>query len=262
MAGGRFNVNEYVPVQERINLFWQEHPNGSIKTKLEDKVLDPQGGILEVVFSAIADTGVDPGTEVRAICTGWGSESRADFPAAFIEKAETKAIGRALSNLGYAKSSEDRPSREEMDSAHRRQSASSPPPQRQQSSTAPAPSKSSNGRNQESDEEKSEFLGLRLSMEKQREIWNDGILAANEATGEDSVAGWRRLASYARWAYGQDKLQLWRFVELLLSAPTEQILKGIFDLTRQEGITAESVVIAVDKRSGELRDAAQPANNA
>src|SRR3989442_13876402 len=37
----------------------------------------------------------------RGSATGYGSETERDFPAGWVEKAETKAIGRALGALGF-----------------------------------------------------------------------------------------------------------------------------------------------------------------
>ena len=79
---------EYLEVKWR--LFWlrSEHPDAVIETKLIRE------GENDAVFRArisIPDGGA---------ATGWGSETRNDFRD-FLEKAETKAIGRALAALGY-----------------------------------------------------------------------------------------------------------------------------------------------------------------
>jgi hypothetical protein len=85
------NINgrgEYLEVKWR--LFWlrNEHPDAAIETELV-QISDQ-----DAVFKArviIPDGGS---------ATGWGSESLNDFRD-FVEKAETKAIGRALAALGY-----------------------------------------------------------------------------------------------------------------------------------------------------------------
>lgn len=81
----------YLQVMWRLVWFREEHPMWNIDTKLEH--YDPQGN--HAIFSAkIYD---ENGIQKSA---GYGSESIKDFKD-FIEKAETKAIGRALAMLGY-----------------------------------------------------------------------------------------------------------------------------------------------------------------
>lgn len=93
-----FNPNEhlmdlkgkqYLQVMWRLVWFRDEKPLWSIDTKLE------QLSDTHAVFSAkIYD---ENGVQKSA---GYGSESVKDFRD-FIEKAETKAVGRALAMLGY-----------------------------------------------------------------------------------------------------------------------------------------------------------------
>ena len=93
-----FNPNEhlmdlkgkkYLQVMWRLVWFREEHPTWCIDTKMEH-LTDKQA-----VFSAkIYD---ELGVQKSA---GYGSESVNDFRD-FIEKAETKAVGRALAMLGY-----------------------------------------------------------------------------------------------------------------------------------------------------------------
>jgi hypothetical protein len=93
-----FNPNEhmmdlkgkkYLQVMWRLVWFREEKPLWSIDTKLEQLTEN------HAVFSAkIYD---ENGVQKSA---GYGSESVKDFHD-FIEKAETKAVGRALAMLGY-----------------------------------------------------------------------------------------------------------------------------------------------------------------
>lgn len=93
-----FNPNEhlmdlkgkaYLQVMWRLVWFREEKPNWCIDTKLESLTEN------HAVFSAkIYD---ENGSQKAA---GYGSESIKDFKD-FIEKAETKAVGRALAMLGY-----------------------------------------------------------------------------------------------------------------------------------------------------------------
>lgn len=80
---------QYLQVMWRLVWFREEKPLWSIDTKLE------QLSDTHAVFSAkIYD---ENGVQKSA---GYGSESVKDFRD-FIEKAETKAVGRALAMLGY-----------------------------------------------------------------------------------------------------------------------------------------------------------------
>lgn len=84
----KLNGRDYLEVKWRLLWLRTEHPEAAIATelvRLEDglalfraKVTIPGGGE----------------------ATGWGSETKDDF-GDYIEKAETKALGRALAALGY-----------------------------------------------------------------------------------------------------------------------------------------------------------------
>lgn len=79
---------EYLEVKWRLLWLRTEHPDAEIETemvRLEER---------DCIFRARVSI---PG---GGMATGWGSESAGDFRD-FIEKAETKAIGRALAALGY-----------------------------------------------------------------------------------------------------------------------------------------------------------------
>lgn len=80
---------DYLQVAHRVVWFRQERPNWSIQTL----ILQRDENSCLVRAEIFDDTG-------RSIQTSHGFESKADFKD-FIEKSETKAIGRALANLGY-----------------------------------------------------------------------------------------------------------------------------------------------------------------
>lgn len=84
----RISGADYLEVKWRLVWFRNENPNGNIHTDLvshEDNT---------AVFRARVEI-PDAGS-----ATGWGSESASDF-GDYVEKAETKALGRALAALGY-----------------------------------------------------------------------------------------------------------------------------------------------------------------
>ena len=94
-----FNPNEhitklkgkdYLEVKWRLAWFRDQRPHGQIHTSMLH--IDFERGV--ALFKAVIDDGEG------GIGEGHGSESLKDF-GDYVEKAETKAIGRALASLGY-----------------------------------------------------------------------------------------------------------------------------------------------------------------
>jgi hypothetical protein len=79
---------DYLEVKWRLLWLRTEHPDAAIETEL----VKHDGGL--ALFRARVSV---PG---GGTATGWGSETADDF-GDFIEKAETKALGRALAALGF-----------------------------------------------------------------------------------------------------------------------------------------------------------------
>lgn len=104
--------DDYAPVAERLRLFYEQHPRGSILTQLVSK----HDGEITFVAYAYRDA-----HDRRPGATGWASERIGDGDVnavACLENTETSAIGRALANLGFT-ASRQRPSAEEMQKAAR-----------------------------------------------------------------------------------------------------------------------------------------------
>jgi hypothetical protein len=81
-------TQDYLPVAARVAWFRDEHPDGEI-------VIEAHTLTAEIaIFKARAAI---PG---GGSAEGWGTETPQDFRD-YIEKASTKALGRALINLGY-----------------------------------------------------------------------------------------------------------------------------------------------------------------
>ena len=102
----RIDIDEYVPVAERIRAFYERHPEGSI----EAEMVRLDGDL--VIFRAQVRRGPDDAHPT----TGWAYEREGRShvnSTSFIENCETSAIGRALANLNFAGAR--RPSREEME---------------------------------------------------------------------------------------------------------------------------------------------------
>lgn len=81
----------YLPVAARIIWFRRDYPQGTIETSIVS--IDEKEG--SAIYRARITTGAG------GVAEGTGDETRKDFPAGWIGKAETKAIGRALGFLGY-----------------------------------------------------------------------------------------------------------------------------------------------------------------
>ena len=82
------NGRDYLEVKWRLLWLRTEHPDAVIETELVK-----HGGGLALFRARVAVPG-------SGVATGWGSETADDF-GEYIEKAETKALGRALAALGY-----------------------------------------------------------------------------------------------------------------------------------------------------------------
>jgi hypothetical protein len=85
MKGGA----EYLDVKWRLVWLRQEHPDAEIETR----ALEHEPGKWAAFIARVALPG-------QGSATGHGSETAADFRD-YYEKAETKALGRALAALGY-----------------------------------------------------------------------------------------------------------------------------------------------------------------
>ena len=82
---------EYLPVAWRLVWFREENPGWSIASDMVQFDCDAGHAVFR---SEIRDE------SGRVVSTGYGSESIKDFRD-YLEKAETKAVGRALAMLGY-----------------------------------------------------------------------------------------------------------------------------------------------------------------
>lgn len=112
-GGNKINLADYVDVAERIQRFYEKHPEGSIQTEM----VRLDGDLVVFRASVYRDRG-DP-----VPTTGWAYEREgAGYvnKTSFIENCETSAIGRALANMGFAvRAGEPRPTRQEMEKVQR-----------------------------------------------------------------------------------------------------------------------------------------------
>jgi hypothetical protein len=104
-----FDLESYATVQERIAQFYQDFPDGSIRTFMVFR----DGP--EVIFEARVYR--NPEEAVMGVYTsGFAREIEGKTPVnktSHVENCESSAAGRALANLGYATDAR-RPSRSEM----------------------------------------------------------------------------------------------------------------------------------------------------
>jgi hypothetical protein len=94
MAGGNFNLNDYVQVNERIEKFYDKYPDGSIQTEI---VSNANG---EIIIKAYAYKN----QEDKHPTTGHAMEKEGSSfinKTSHIENCETSAVGRALAMMGF-----------------------------------------------------------------------------------------------------------------------------------------------------------------
>lgn len=108
----RFNLDDYEPVEDRLRLFWADHPTGRVLTELVDHG-DDWWIVRAEVWRGTEDTLPAATGIAHEVVTVKGVNA-----TSAVENCETSAIGRALANLNYAAKGK-RPSREEMAKANR-----------------------------------------------------------------------------------------------------------------------------------------------
>lgn len=107
-----FNLQDYETVEERLEKFWKQYPDGRIETELIEA-----SGTRFIVLARLYRTEAD----ARYWTSGLAYENiteRGVNSTNALENCETSAIGRALANAGFATKGK-RPSREEMSKASR-----------------------------------------------------------------------------------------------------------------------------------------------
>lgn len=105
-------LDDYEPVEDRLEKFWADHPNGRIITEIV--AWDSSSYIVKATVWR-------EDTEDNPAATGLAQETVTATgvnKTSALENCETSAIGRALANLGYAAKGK-RASREEMEKATR-----------------------------------------------------------------------------------------------------------------------------------------------
>lgn len=107
-----YNLENYEPVDARLDAFWSKYPNGRITTNVLEKT-ETSILIQAMIYRDAADA--------QPVTTGLAEEIKGSSPVnrvSWVENCETSAIGRALANFNFAAKGK-RPSREEMEKVER-----------------------------------------------------------------------------------------------------------------------------------------------
>ena len=107
----KFNLDDYELVEDRIEKFWKDNPDGKIHTNIVENLEDGTMVIIHASIYEHKDDAEPKATGIAQETKGQGGFANAD---AWMENCETSAIGRALANWKYQGSTKPRPSREEM----------------------------------------------------------------------------------------------------------------------------------------------------
>ena len=109
-----YNLDNYEPVEARLERFWEKYPNGRTHTA----VLEKTETSIMIIASIFADR-----NDMNPIATGIAEEIKSTSGVnrdAWVENCETSALGRSLANGGFAAKGAKRPSKEEMEKVERR----------------------------------------------------------------------------------------------------------------------------------------------
>jgi hypothetical protein len=139
-GGSRDRFEDYVPVAERLEKFYERFPDGRITTQIVEHNLESGFVLMRAEVYRSPD-------DASAAATGHAFEVRGESyvnKTSYVENAETSAVGRALAMLGF-EVKRGIASREELQKTARMQAATPPasvPTKAQAKATTVAPAQS------------------------------------------------------------------------------------------------------------------------
>ena len=107
-----YNINDYEPVEVRLDAWWKAYPNGRVYTEVINQT-ETDITIRSFLFADRNDT--------YPMSTGIAQETKGSSPvnrSSWVENCETSSLGRSLANCNFAAKGK-RPSREEMEKVER-----------------------------------------------------------------------------------------------------------------------------------------------
>jgi hypothetical protein len=118
---GRFNINDYTLVKDRLIAFREDFPQSTIDIKLlaSNNIVDSPTGEMCNEYIMMATVTPNPLAEPEVFYVGHAAErDNGHFvnKSSAVENCETSALGRALAHCGYG-GDKNGPSAEEMTSA-------------------------------------------------------------------------------------------------------------------------------------------------
>jgi hypothetical protein len=139
-GGSRDRFEDYVPVAERLEKFYERFPDGRITTQIVEHNLESGFVLMRAEVYRSPD-------DASAAATGHAFEVRGESyvnKTSYVENAETSAVGRALAMLGF-EVKRGIASREELQKTARMQATTPPasaPSKTQTKATTVAPAQS------------------------------------------------------------------------------------------------------------------------
>jgi len=107
----KFNLDEYELVEDRLKKFWKDNPEGRVNTDVVNSSADGTMVIVKAELFINKDDTTPVSSGLAQETKGLGGFANNE---AWLENAESSALGRALANWKYQGRKKPRPTKEEM----------------------------------------------------------------------------------------------------------------------------------------------------
>ena len=107
----KFNLDNYELVEDRLKKFWKDYPNGRVDTTVVSSSADGTMVIVKAELYMEREDTTPVSSGLAQETKGLGGFANNE---AWLENAESSAIGRALANWKYQGNKKPRPTQEEM----------------------------------------------------------------------------------------------------------------------------------------------------